>query len=376
MSERTRDFLKPEFRDGERPSGTDFADLIDSFVNKQTDGVRFDADRNLVLSRGVQLGDSNGTAAGGLRFNSNQLQVFTGGTWVNVASGGGGGGFQAPPTVAPTPVVHDGNVGIGNFPTPAALTFRLEVPLAANNGPGNQVRFGNVVCANGAGLNAQDQAVFAHQQQAATNLVNSGFALRQSPAGQTQLNAPASQTVSIVQGGVSVRLGISTPGGNVIVAGDTDLPAAAPNSKLQVQGNAHIQGDITATGQAFKTVAGAWLGISDARTKEDVRDLELGLSDLRQVRPVRFRYNGRAGTTAGQAGVGVLGQEIETVVPETIQRRNVTNDPGLDDMRVFDPSALTFVLINAVKELAARVEHLEQALAVATAHPDSAPVIA
>ena len=46
---------------------------------------------------------------------------------------------------------------------------------------------------------------------------------------------------------------------------------------------------------------------------------------------------------------------------------SVADDPGLDDMRVFDPSALTYVLINAVKELAARVEHLEQALAAATA---------
>jgi hypothetical protein len=360
MSERTRDFLKNEFRDGERPSGTDFADLIDSFVNKETDRLKFDADRNLVLSRGVQLGDSNGTVAGGLRFNSNQLQVFTGGNWVNVASGGGGG-FHAPPTTPPaTPVVHDGNVGIGTFP--AAPAFRLDVPLAANNGPGNQVRFGNVVCANGAGLNAAEFAVVAHQQNALTNVVNTNFALRQSPAGQTQLNAASTQTVTIRQGGTSIRLGVSLAG-NVIVGGDTDLAGAPAGAKLQVDG------------EVFKSTPGVW-GASDARVKEDVRDLELGLSELRRVRPVRFRYNGRAGTPAGRASVGVLGQEIEAVVPETIQRVSVANDPGLDDLRVFDPSALTFVLINAVKELAARVEHLEQALAVATAHADSAPVIA
>jgi hypothetical protein len=360
MTERTRDFLKSEFRDGERPSGTDFADLIDSFVNKETDRVKFDADGNLVLSRGVQLGDSNGTVAGGLRFNNNQLQVFTGTNWVNVASGGGGG-FHAPPTTLPaTPVVHDGNVGIGVFP--AAPAFRLDVPLEANNGPGNQVRLGNVVCANGAGLNNRDFAVFAHQQQAAANVVNTNFALRQSPAGQTQLNATSGQTVSIRQGGISVRLGIST-GGNVIVGGDTDLPGAPPAATF------HVNGEV------FKNTPGMW-GASDARVKEDVRDLELGLSELRQVRPVRFRYNGRAGTAAGRASVGVLGQEIETVVPETVQRIAVANEPGLDDLRVFDPSALTFVLINAVKELAARVETLEQALAVATAQPDAAPVSA
>ena len=34
MTERTRDFLKPEFKDGERPSGADFGDLIDSFAQQ------------------------------------------------------------------------------------------------------------------------------------------------------------------------------------------------------------------------------------------------------------------------------------------------------------------------------------------------------
>ena len=55
MTERTREVLKPEFKDGERPSGADFGDLIDSCVNKANDGVSFDSERNLILSRGVQL---------------------------------------------------------------------------------------------------------------------------------------------------------------------------------------------------------------------------------------------------------------------------------------------------------------------------------
>ena len=56
MTERKRDFLTNEFRDGERPSGADFADLMDSFINKASDGVSMDIDGNLVLSRGVKLG--------------------------------------------------------------------------------------------------------------------------------------------------------------------------------------------------------------------------------------------------------------------------------------------------------------------------------
>jgi hypothetical protein len=356
MSERTRDFLKPQFRDGERPSGADFADLIDSFVNKQTDGVALDTDGNLVLTRGVRLGDSAGTTAGGLRFNSNQLQVFTGGVWTNVSGGGGGGQFGNAPTAGAQPgIVRDSFVGIGNFP--AAPTFKLEVQLDANNGPGNQARFGNVVCANGTGATAAS-AVVSHQNHATPT----DFALRQAVGGAVQLNAPAGQILSLTQGGGAAKLAISATG-NVIVGGQTDLAGAPAGAVFQVSGG------------VFKSPSNVW-GTSDERVKEDVRDLDLGLSALRQLRPVRFRYNGRAGTPAGRVDIGLIAQEIETVVPETVQRVNVPDDPGLGDMRVFDPAALTYVLINAVKELAARVEQLEQALAVASAPATaSSPVV-
>jgi hypothetical protein len=93
--------------------------------------------------------------------------------------------------------------------------------------------------------------------------------------------------------------------------------------------------------------------------------LDVGLAQLRQVRPVRFRCNGRAGTPAGRAGVGVIGQEIEKILPELIRRvpGDVVGEPDLKDLLIYDGSALTYVLVNAVKELAGKVEQLEQALA-------------
>jgi len=346
MSQKAREYLKNRFSDGQRPSGGDFGELIDSFVNQQTDNLSFDADGNLLLTRGVRLGDSAGTTAGGLRFNSNQLQVFTGGAWVNVSGGGGGGEFQAAPSTPQSAVVRDSNVGIGNFP--ATPTFKLEVQLASSGAPADQVRFGNVVCANGTGVTAA-AAVVSHQNHAsATN-----FALRQAVSGAVQVNAAAGQILSLTQGGGSAKIAISAAG-NVIVGGQTELPGAPATANFQVNGD------------VFKAPSNTW-GASDARVKEDVRDLDLGLSALCQVRPVRFRYNGRAGTPAGRNDVGIIGQEIERIVPETVQRVSVADDPGLDDMRIFDPAALTYVLINAVKELAVKVEQLEQALAVAKA---------
>jgi len=349
MSQIQRGALKPKFANGQRPEGQDFENLIDSFVNMQDDKVSFDKG-DLVLQNGVRLGDSTGNVPGGLRFNNNQLQVFTGGVWTNVSSGGGA--FQSVGGSA-TAVAHDGNVGIGTFA--AAPTFKLEVNLGASGTPADLVRFGSAAIGNGVGAFG-GFAVFSHQNRTA----GTDFALRQGPNGNVHINAPAGQQVRLGQGGNPI-MAISTTG-KVVVGTDVDVPGAG-TAILQVSGD------------AFKTTGGGvWSG-SDARLKEDVRDLETGLSELKKVRPVRFRYNGRAGTPAGRDGVGVIGQEIESVFPETVRRVSVADDPGLDEMRIFDPSSLTYALINAVKELSARVEHLEEALAAATSAPSPEPAI-
>ncbi len=192
------------------------------------------------------------------------------------------------------------------------------------------------------------------------NASDSNFALRQGPNGNVQINAAAGQPISVLQGGNAVRMGISSAG-HVIIGSDADLPSppipAGINALLQV------------VGEAFKLTPGTnvWQIPSDARLKEDVRDLDVGLAQLRQVRPVRFRCNGRAGTPAGLAGVGIIGQEIEKIFPEMIRRvpGRVAGDPDLEDLRIYDGSALTYILVNAVKELAERVEQLEQSLAEA-----------
>jgi len=349
MTARTRDFLKPEFKDGERPSGADFSDLIDSFISISSDGVSLDTDGNLVLARGLSLNNSNATVAGSLRFASSQVQFFDGTTWKSLTSGNPGA-FQALGN-AHNDVAYAGGgfVGVGAAYTLAAPPqSRFEVSLGDGGTAGELVRFGNLVCCNGTGV-LNTNAMVAHQAHASST----NFALRQSQAGSVDINAAQSQPIGIRQGGLSIRLGI-TAAGNVIVGGGSELVGAPATDILQVNGG------------AGKTVGGgSWDIISDARVKDNVRDLDAGLAQLCQLRPVRFRYNGRAGTAAGVEDVGVLAQEIETVLPETVQKASggAPAEQGLEDLRIFNPSALTFVLINAVKELATRVEQLELALA-------------
>lgn len=248
-----------------------------------------------------------------------------------------------------------GNVGIGSFSTTNLPAYRLQVDLGANTDRTQQVRFGNAVCCNGLAAFA-GYAVFSHE----THASNTNYALRQGPNGNVNINAAAGQPVSFRQGGATILLGISAAG-NVIVGSEADLPGAGA-AVLQV------------AGEAFKsTGSGNWLVPSDVRLKENVRELEAGLAQLRRVRPVRFRYNGRAGTPAGHEGVGVLGQEIEKVFPEMIRRvpGYLAGEPDTEDLRIYDGSALTFVLVNAVKELASKVEELEKALAEAQKKRDA-----
>ena len=129
---------------------------------------------------------------------------------------------------------------------------------------------------------------------------------------------------------------------------------------------------------AAKVGAGQWSDSSDARIKDVVGPYEHGLAEIMQVEPVRYTYKGnsvagRAGGTvptkdarpdhadaAGQEFVGVVAQEIEIPLPETVtQVPGLINGQPVEDLRILDPSALTYALINAVKELAARVEALE-----------------
>ena len=347
MTERNRQYLKQEFQDGERPSGTDFSDLMDSFLNIQDDGVSMDNDSNLLLSRGLRLGNSASTEAGSLRFNGATVQFYDQGSWVDIA-GGGGGAFQ--PVGGSADVAYGaGNVGIGSFNSPP--TYRLEVDLGENTTESDQARFGNLVCSSGSGSLRNDALVYHRNHSTSSN-----YALRQRNSGEVRLNAPDGQRIRIEQNGNRTRLGITTTG-HVVVGSNNDLP----NSGAAV---------FQVNGDAFKnTGSSTWLISSDINLKEDIRDYEAGLEQLLQVRPVRFRYNAKAGSSVGLESVGIIGQEIEKIFPDMVRRQSAGASGPADDADplLYDSSPLTYVLVNSIKELAGKVEKLQEELQAAMA---------
>jgi hypothetical protein len=347
MADRSRAFLKQEFSDGERPTGADFGDLIDSFINKEDDNVRL-VSGNLNLPGGLNLANAATGQEGTLRFNGTQVEVFQGGVWNPI----GGGGAFSPVGGGPHVAFDGGNVGIGNFA--AAPEHRLEVPLGANTGPAEQIRLGSLAIHNG---QTNDAAYVSHRSVTGDQT----FALRQDSQGNTDVNAGPGAELILMQG-TAARLRFNT-GGNVTIT---------PQLSATIAGNLQIgaqtpgqERNLLVTGQASKPGGGPFANSSsDARVKRDVKPLDVGLRELCELKPVYYKFNGEAGTpNDDKEYVGLIAQEVAEVVPFMVQTSDPIGEGGeTRDLLTYDSGPLTYMLVNAVRELAARVAELESRL--------------
>jgi hypothetical protein len=111
---------------------------------------------------------------------------------------------------------------------------------------------------------------------------------------------------------------------------------------------------------AAKPGTSTWSAPSDVRLKKNIRPFEYGLAVLRQIEPIRYQYNGKNKTPEDYEGVGVDAKAMQAILPETVLTHPGEIDGEETDLFAFNPHALFFVLINACKELAARIETLEQ----------------
>jgi hypothetical protein len=135
---------------------------------------------------------------------------------------------------------------------------------------------------------------------------------------------------------------------------------------------------IYAGGVAIKPGGGDWATFSDARLKKDVKGFDLGLAELKRLRPVTYKYNGLGKTQDdGNEFVGVIAQELEKVLPSMVKSNKEKLRPGDSketDIKYVDPSAFTYVLINAVQEQQKIIERQEAR--IAKLEQGDAPLIA
>jgi hypothetical protein len=116
---------------------------------------------------------------------------------------------------------------------------------------------------------------------------------------------------------------------------------------------------IFSAGGSFNQTGG-WGVISDDTVKTNVAPYLAGLAQVKQLNPVSFEYTPAAlMRAAGETNYGLMASEVQPVVPEMVSEAELEIDGVPSPVQTLLPTHLVYLLINAVKELSARVEQLE-----------------
>ncbi|MEM9685754.1 MAG: tail fiber domain-containing protein [Bacteroidota bacterium] len=135
--------------------------------------------------------------------------------------------------------------------------------------------------------------------------------------------------------------------------GNVGIGTASPNYTLHVNGNAGKPG------------GGQWTNASDRRLKQDIKPFTDGLEFIKQINPVWYRYNGIADLPTEAQYVGVIAQEMQEIAPYTVSTFTHENEKGNTATYLeYDGSAVTYMLINAVKEQQTLIEEQQKELEV------------
>jgi len=138
--------------------------------------------------------------------------------------------------------------------------------------------------------------------------------------------------------GVTAGTGMSGGGtsGAVTLNCTIDSPSEVGLGNLSSSGNA-LAGSFTATGNIT--------AYSDLRLKTEIETIDSALEKVSDIRGVNF-------TMDGERSTGVIAQELEQVLPEAV----FDNEDGMKSVAYGN---ITGLLIEAIKELSAKVEELE-----------------
>ena len=130
-------------------------------------------------------------------------------------------------------------------------------------------------------------------------------------------------------------------------SGEVGIGTDSPTYKLVVNG------------EAAKPGGGSWLTWSDKRLKDIHGDYKKGLDEIMKLHPVVYSYKKDTpqNLPSDKEYTGLIAQEVEKVVPTMITEKEVNN---IQDFKELDPNELTYMLINAVKELKVENEDLQK----------------
>jgi len=131
---------------------------------------------------------------------------------------------------------------------------------------------------------------------------------------------------------------------------EVGIGTIAPSFQLHLSSNS-----------AGKPTSNVWSVASDGRLKRNVHDYTDGLAALMKIHPVWFTYTGEANLPE-DTGVGVIAQELQQIAPYMVGTWTHESGGQKSEYLSVDNGAMTYMLINAVKEQQAIIEELKRTI--------------
>ncbi len=152
--------------------------------------------------------------------------------------------------------------------------------------------------------------------------------------------------------GINYGDSFNSTGLTINSSGNVGIGTTSPSYQLQLS-----------TDSAAKPTSALWTIASDERIKENINSYTKGLNELLKINPITYDYNGLGGFKKGKGGVGIIAQEIAEILPDSVSsikgKLNETDEEEIDILN-FNGHELTYILINAVKELKAEIDLLKK----------------
>jgi hypothetical protein len=239
----------------------------------------------------------------------------------------------------------DQNASAGTFDKAIAIGYNAKVNCS------------NCAVIGGIGTDAVNVGIGTDSPEAKLSIVDNAIAQiefkRDSVSGTLEQNASGG-ALQLRNLSDSTMIQLRTYGDSYFTGGNVGIGTTLPDQELSVSGD------------ASKTGGGEWLALSDRRVKKNIIPFSDGLNVLMQIEPVRFQYNGKAGyRDDGKEYVGVIAQDVQEYAPymiDTVKKNLDEKDREQTDLLMYDGSALSYILVNAMQEQQEMIEQLNQQL--------------
>ena len=187
-----------------------------------------------------------------------------------------------------------------------------------------------------------------------------GFGTLAGVTGSQNTAVGATSGQGITSGSLNTAIGYNTLSGstaltgnnNVVIGGQGTVSANSISNEVSLyNGSVHAR---------FQGAASSWSFVSDERDKTNIADLSLGLGFINQLQPRTFEWDMRDNEVdKGKKSSGFIAQEVLALMQsEDAMYTQLVNTDDENQYTLAQPNLIP-ILVNAIKELTARLAALE-----------------